>query len=208
MRKALETIGAGGSGPLTQVFISAIFTIVGVLAAACATQAVIRLRQEEAGGAAEVMMATPVSRVRWLLGFLAVGVVAIVLVLLAAAIASGLSAMAAGESAGRLGDSFQAAAAQLPVALVYLGVLALLFVVVPAWSIPLSWALLGLGAFIGISGGLIGLPEWVRDLSPFTHTPVVVGRVDWTGGVWMLVIAAVAVILSVILIRRRDFAIG
>lgn len=208
IRSALHSIGAGGSGPLTQVFISAIFAIVGVLAAACATQAVIRLRQEEAGGTAEVLLSSPLSRVRWLLGFLAVGVAAIVLVLLAAALASGLAAVASGQGSDRMGDSFQAAAAQLPVALVYLGVLALVFVVLPRWTIPLGWTLLGLGAFIGIFGGLIGMPQWVRDLSPFTHAPVVVGTVDWTGGFWMLGIAVVAVAAAVALIARRDVAIG
>ncbi|GAB3582794.1 exporter of polyketide antibiotics [Leifsonia lichenia] len=208
IRKALGEIGAGGSGPMTQIFISAIFSIVGVLAAACATQAVIRLRQEEAGGAAEVLMSAPLSRVRWLLQFLLVGVIAIVLVLVAAALASGLAAVGAGEDAARIGDSFAAAAAQLPVALVYLGVLALVFVVLPGWTIPLGWTLLGLGAFVGIFGGLIGLPTWVHDLSPFAHSPVVVGTPDWTGGYWMLGIAVVATAAATLLIRRRDFAIG
>ena len=82
IRKALGTIGPGGSGPLTQIFISAIFSIVGVLAAACATQVVIRLRQEEASGSAEMLMSTPLSRVRWLLVVpRSSAVVAIVLVL-------------------------------------------------------------------------------------------------------------------------------
>ena len=208
IRKAVGQIGAGGSGPMTQIFISAIFSIVGVLAAACATQAVIRLRQEEAGGAAEVLMSTPLSRVRWLLQFLLVGVIAIVLVLLAAAIASGLAAVSAGEDASTVNSSFAAAAAQLPVALVYLGVLSLVFVVLPSWTIPLGWTLLGLGAFVGIFGGLIGLPTWVHDLSPFAHSPVVVGTPDWTGGYWMLGIAVVATAGAAVLIRRRDFAIG
>jgi ABC-2 type transport system permease protein len=96
----------------------------------------------------------------------------------------------------------------LPVALVYLGVLTLLFVLVPAWTIPLAWTLLGFGAFVGIFGGLTGLPQWVRDLSPFTHSPVVVGTVDWTGGYWMLAIAVAAVVAAAVLIRRRDFAVG
>lgn len=208
IRTAIGSIGAGGSGPLTQLFISAIFSIVGVLAAACATQTVIRLRQEEAGGAAEIMMSTPLSRVRWLFEFLLVGVIAIALVLLAAAIASGLSALSAGEDPARINDSFAAAAAQLPVALVYLGVLALVFVVLPSWTVPLAWTVLGLGAFIGIFGALIDLPKWVHDLSPFSHTPVVVGTPDWTGGYWMLGIAVVAAAASAILIRRRDFAVG
>ena len=175
---------------------------------ACATQVVIRLRQEEAGGAAEIMMSTPLSRVRWLLDFLLVGVVAVVLVLLAAGLASGLSAVSAGEGSSIVGDSFAAAAAQLPVPLVYLGVLALVFVVVPDWTIPVAWTALGLGAFIGIFGGLVGMPQWVRDLSPFSHAPVVVGTPDWTGGFWMLGIAIVATGAAAVLVKRWDFAVG
>ncbi|RDV45812.1 hypothetical protein DOE76_04995 [Leifsonia sp. ku-ls] len=208
IREEIGKIGAGGSGPLTQLFISAIFSIVGVLAAACAVQAVIRLRQEEASGSAETLMSTPLGRVRWLLSFVAVGVLAIVAVLLAAALASGLSALAAGQPASTIGDSFAAAAAQLPVALVYIGVLTLVFVLLPSWTIAVSWAALGLGAFIGIFGGLVNLPDGVRHLSPFADAPVVVGDVDWTGGYWMFGITVVALAVAAALIRRRDFAIG
>ncbi len=209
IRHGLESIGSGGSGALSKVFISAIFALVGVLAAACATQVIVRLRQEEAGGTAELMLATPLSRIRWLLEFLLVGVVAVVTVLLAAGLASGLSAVAAGESSSLFGDSLTAAAAQLPVSFVYLGVLALVFVVLPNWTIVIAWATLGLGAFIGVFGGFIGLPDWIHNLSPFTHTPVVTGpSPDWTGGIWMFAIALVATVVASALIRRRDFAIA
>lgn len=208
IRDAIGRLGSGGSGPLTQLFIAAIFSIVGVLGAASAVQSVIRLRQEEASGTAEVLLATPVSRLRWMFSFVAVGVIAVVLVLLAAAIASGLSAVAAGESSSTIGDSFSAALAQLPVALVFLGVLTLVFVVLPSWTIPVGWAALGLGAFVGIFGGLVRLPDWLRHLSPFADAPVVVGDVDWTGGYWMLGITGAALAGAAVLIRRRDFAIG
>ncbi|MGO4537046.1 ABC transporter permease [Leifsonia sp. 2MCAF36] len=208
IREALRRIGAGGSGPLTSLFISAIFSIVGVLAAACAVQAVIRLRQEEQSGTAETLLAAPVSRTRWLFSFVAIGVSAVVLVLLVAAIASGLSSVAAGEDPSTIGVSFAAAAAQLPVALVYLGVLTLLFVVLPSWTVPVAWAALGLGAFVGIFGGLVQLPDWLRHVSPFADAPVVVGQVDWTGGYWMLGITVAALAGAAALIRRRDFAIG
>ncbi|WP_434315777.1 ABC transporter permease [Leifsonia sp. P73] len=208
IRDAVAHLGAGGSGPMTALFLSAIMSIVGVLAAACAVQTVIRLRQEEVGGSAEVMMATPVSRVRWLLDFVLVGLIAIVLVLLAAALAAGVSATAAGEKASAFNDAFAAAAAQFPVALVYLGVLTLVFVVLPSWTVPVGWAALGAGAFIGIFGALIKLPDWLRHFSPFADAPVVVGKVDWTGGYWMFGIAVVALAAAAALIRRRDFAIG
>jgi ABC-2 type transport system permease protein len=208
IREAIGRIGAGGSGPLAQLFISAIFSIVGVLAAACAVQAVIRLRQEEASGSAEAVLATPVSRVRWLLEFVLVGVVAIVLVLLGAAVASGVSAVGAGEDPARIADSFAAAAAQFPVALSYLGVLTLVFVLLPSATVAVGWTALGLGAFIGVFGGLVQLPDWLRHVSPFADAPVVVGDPDWTGGYWMFGITLVALIASAVLIRRRDLATG
>ncbi len=208
MRKALASIGSGGTGSLTQIFITAIFSIVGVLSAACATQVVVRLRQEEAGGTAEVLLATPLSRVRWLLEFMLVGLFAVVIVLVAAALASAFSAVGAGDSSSMIGASFAAAAAQLPVSLVYLGVLSLVFVVLPNWSIVIAWATLGLGAFIGIFGSFIGIPDWVHQLSPFTHSPVVTGTVDWSGGIWMFAIAILATFAAAALIRRRDFAIA
>lgn len=208
IRDAIGRIGAGGSGPLSQLFLSAIFSIVGVLAAACAVQTVIRLHQEEASGTAETLLAAPVSRVRWMSSFVGVGLIAVLAVLVAAALASGLSAVAAGESASVIGDSFAAAAAQLPVALVYLGVLTLFFVLVPNWTVPVAWAALGFGAFVGIFGGLVGFPDWVRHLSPFADVPVVVGHVDWTGGYWMLGIAIAAFAGAVALIRRRDLVLA
>ncbi len=208
IREAMRRIGAGGSGPLTELFISAILSIVGVLAAACAVQSVVRLRQEEQSGTAEVMLATPLSRVRWLFSHVGVGVVAVLAVLLAAALTAGLSAIAAGEDTSMIGHAFAAASAQAPVALVYLGALTLLFVLLPSWTVPVGWAALGLGAFVGIFGGLIQLPDWIRHLSPFADAPVVVGDVDWTGGYWMLGITIAALGAAAGLIRRRDFAIG
>ena len=207
LQKIVAGLVPGGHGTLTQIFISAIFIIVGVLAAACATQVVIRMRQEEVGGTAELLLATPVSRLRWMVGYLVVGVVAIVLVLASAAIASGLSALSTDASAGSFGDSFQAAVAQLPAALVYLAVLSLLFVLLPSRVIGLGWAALGVGAIFGVFGGLIGLPDWVRNISPFTHSPVPVGTsTDWSGGVWMLGIAVVAAVLAAVGMRRRELS--
>lgn len=207
MQKIVRGLVPGGHGSLTQIFISAIFVIVGVLAAVCATQVVIRMRQEEVGGTAELILAAPVSRVRWLVDYLVIGTAAIVAVLLAAALASGLSTLSADDEAGGFGDSFAAAAAQLPAALVYLAVLALLFVILPGWVIGLGWVAIGVGTVFGIFGGLIGLPEWARNISPFTHSPVPVGTsTDWSGGVWMLGIAIVATILAAVGMRRRELS--
>jgi ABC-2 type transport system permease protein len=205
VEKVMASLIPGGKGSLVQLFISAIFVMVGVIAAACATQVVIRMRQEEVAGTAEQVLATRVSRARWLIGYLTVGTASIVLVLLSGAVSSSLSALAVGDTSTRMGESFAAAAAQLPAALLYLAVLALVFVARPGWTIGLGWTLLGLGTVFGPFGGLVGLPEWIRDLSPFTHSPVPIGTsTDWSGGAWMLCIAVAVAIVATVGMKRRE----
>ncbi|GAA4375929.1 hypothetical protein [Agromyces bauzanensis] len=42
---------------------------------------------------------------------------------------------------------------------------------VPREMIGIAWAALTLGAFFGVFGELLGLPDWVHDLSPFAPPP-------------------------------------
>jgi len=200
----LKTL-VSGEGTVTQVLISAMFGLVGFVAAACAAQGVIRARQEEAGGTAELLLSTPLGRVRWLACYLLLGLVAIVLVLLSAGLASTVAVFAGGDDEAHAGESFAAAAAQIPAAICYLGVLALVFVLVPSITAALGWTLLGAGVFLGTFGGLVGLPQWVRDLSPFTHTPAVLARdTDLSGAAWLVAVAVAAASVALLLMRRRE----
>lgn len=206
--ETLDAVVRGGAGEdLAETLVSAMFSIGGVLAAACGVQAVVRMRQEEAAGTVEPVLATPVSRRRWLADYLVVGIVAIVLILGSAAVSSTLGGAMTGDDLAA--GSFASAAAQLPAALLYLGIGSLVFVLVPALTVPVVWGLVGLGVALGIFGGLIGLPEWALDASPFSHTPVVLGTdPDWSGGFVMLALALVAATTAVVAVRFRELRVG
>lgn len=193
-------------GPsLTQLLVSALFSIAGVLAAACGLQAVLRLRQEEAAGTAELLLAAPVSRVRWLSGYLVLGAGSVVLVMALTGLGAWASLAAAGDSTMDASDLWQTAAAQLPAALIYLAVPALVFTVWPRGTIGLGWALLAAGVIVGIFGGMVGLSQDVRNLSPFAHTPVPGSTTtDWTGAWWMLAIAVATGAVAMAVMRRRE----
>jgi ABC-2 type transport system permease protein len=134
-----------------------------------------------------------------------VAAIAACLVLLSGAVASAAVVLTTGDAATRGTEAFLPALAQLPAALVYLGVAALLFVVLPRLTVPLGWTLVGAGVFLGVFGSLIGVPDWLRDVAPFTHTPVVVGgQTDWSGGAWMLAIGLAAASVALVLMRRRE----
>jgi ABC-2 type transport system permease protein len=200
---ALQSIAGSGTS-IDQALISVMFSIAGLLAAASAIQAVMRMRQEESAGTAELILASPVSRVRWFVDYLAVGAVAIAAVLLPAATLSAICVVASGADASLAGDSFAAAAAQLPAALVFLGLLALVFTLLPAITTGLGWGLLGVLGFIGIFGPLLDLPDGVTHLSPFANAPVLFSdEVDLTGAIWMLVIAAASIALATVVMRGR-----
>ncbi|GAA1779464.1 ABC transporter permease [Agromyces lapidis] len=209
--QVVDTLQAalGGGATLEQAFIATFFGIIGVLAACCAVQVAIRARQEEAHGTAEQVLATPVPRTRWLLEYWFVGVIVIVVVLAAAWLA-GLAGTAASDTPDDLVSLItQAALAQLPVSLVFLGVTLLVFAYLPRWTIVLAWVLLGVAAILGTFGPLLGAPDWMLDLSPFTHSPVPAGDdTDWSGGLWMIGIGLATAALAVVSMRRRELAAG
>lgn len=209
LSRAVRSLVPGGTGALMEVFIVAMMGIVGLIVAGCVLQIVMRLRQEEAGGTAEVILSTRVGRLRWFAGYLIVGVAAAAIILVLSGLLTG--AMLAGLTGdGTLfGKSVAAASVQLPAVLVYLGVLGLVFAVLPRATIGVGWAMLAIGAFLGEFGGLLNLPEWARNVSPFTHTPAVpLPDVDWSGAWWLIVVAVVAATAAFAAVRMRDVATG
>ncbi|MFE5670042.1 ABC transporter permease [Agromyces sp. NPDC056523] len=199
----------GSDATIEEAFVGVFYGLVGVLAACCAIQVGIRARQEEAHGTAELVLGTRVPRVRWLLEYWIVGVIVIVIVLAAAALAGIVGAGSASDPESLIPNVLEAAAAQLPACLVFLGFTLLVFAFLPRATIPVGWTAVGLAAILGTWGPILQLPEWLINLSPFAHSPVPSGgETDWTGGFWMLAIALAAGGLAVWSMRRRELASG
>ncbi|THG32618.1 hypothetical protein E6C70_12800 [Glaciibacter flavus] len=204
-----QIAGPDVHGDLVDLFIVAMFAIIGAIAAVNVAQAIIRARQDEAGGSAEIVLSTPVTRLRWILAYLVVGCASVVAVLAVAALSALAGATAAGAPSSAAGTIMAASVAQLPAVLVMMAVVTLIFALVPRLTVGLGWGVLLLAIFIGQFGGLFGLPDGVREISPFSHTPVVIGpHVDWSAAWVMLGVAVVIGGASVLLLRRRDLALG
>ncbi|MEL4319460.1 polyketide antibiotic transporter [Leifsonia sp. YIM 134122] len=201
--------GPNAHGDLVDLFIVAMFSVIGAIAAVCAVQSVARARQDEANGTAEIVLSTAVSRIRWFVAYLVIAVVSTVLVVGVAVLGAIAGAAGAGAPSGTVDTITSAALAQLPAVFLLLALVALVFALLPRLTIGLGWTLLLLAILIGQFGGLFGLPDWARDLSPFSHTPVVTeANADW-GPAWvMLGLAVVVAAASVLLVRRRDVALG
>jgi ABC-2 type transport system permease protein len=204
----IQQLVPGGTGGLLDIFIAAIAAIIGLVVAGFALQTVMRLRQEEASGTAEAVLSTRVGRLRWYLSFIGLAVVFSAVILVLCGLVGGAAAAGAGQH-----DAYSAwmgaCLSQLPAVLVYPTILGLVFTLVPRATVGVGWAMLALGAFLGTFGALFKLPQWMRDISPSTHSPVLPGpNADWSGAWVMLAICAAAVIVACVTVRQRDVAIG
>ncbi|WP_214107786.1 ABC transporter permease [Acrocarpospora catenulata] len=204
--KVINQLAGGAGGQLVDVFFAAMMNVFGVLAASFAVQALLRLRAEEAGGPGEAVLATAVGRSRWVAAHLACAAGGAAAVLLAAGVAMGLADAAAGGEEGVL-TMAGAGLAQLPAALTLAGFVVLVFGALPRFAVALAWA--GLVATIvwGMFGDMLGLPDAVRDLSPFSHVPAVPAVAATPGPILALVgVAAALAVGGMALFRHRDLA--
>lgn len=194
----------GGVTGLADSFLAAELAIMGMIAAAFGLAALGHLRTEESSGRAELVLATPTSRVRFAGSHILLAVLGVVLLLLVTGLATGAVYGRTISDPGQIMRVGMSALAQAPAALVFLGVYVALFGWLPR-ATPAAWAVLIAGLVIGEFGRLFELPGWVLDLSPFTHSPRLPGgEFSVTAFLALTLIAGVLIWAGMVGWRRRD----
>ncbi|AII04978.1 MULTISPECIES: ABC transporter permease [Rhodococcus] len=201
----MEQLG-GGTTNMVDAYFAAIFGMMAIAVAGYAVQALLRMRGEESAGRLEPVLATAVSRPRWILAHVGLVTVGIVVLQALTGAATGLAyGLVTEDVPGKVVNLTGAALVFVPAIGVVAAVVVLAFGGVPAWSAGLSWGALAVCLIFGFLGSLLGLPQAVRDLSPFTHVPPVpAAEVTATPLLWLAVVAVVVGALGVVLFRRRD----
>lgn len=201
----LEMIArAGGNVDLTASFLATSFQLLCVLGAAFGIQAVHRLRTEETGLQAEPLLATAVSRRRWALSHIGVAVVGSVVILVLGGAAVGLSYALVTGNYGRTGGMLQAAVAYVPAVWTLIGVGAASVGLLPRIT-ALGWSALAFVFAFAMFGDLLGLPQWVANLSPVGHVPLVPAvAFAWVPFLLLSLVALALLGTGVVGIARRD----
>ena len=196
-----------GSQQLMEAYRASMMSMAGMFVAIYVVQILLRLRHDEAGGTAESVLAAGVSRWRWVLGHVvnaAVGALALVLLFgVGMGVGGGL---ALGDLAAQTLDMVGAALVQLPGIFVLGAAVVALVALVPRWAAAVSWSLLIASLVVGpMFGEGLNLPQWVRDLSPFTHTPMAPAvDVAATPVLALTVVFLALAVTGFLMIRRRD----
>jgi ABC-2 type transport system permease protein len=194
----------GGVRGLTDAFLSAEMGIIGVVVAAYGISATLRLRAEETGGRAEPLLATQVSRLRLAASHLTISLVGSAMLLIVLGVFAGFAHGAAVGDLGEMGRVLVAALVQLPAVWVLTGITVAVFGLAPALTLA-GWGALVVFLMLGQLGPVLNLPQWMMDLSPFSHTPKLPGgELSATPLVTLTVIAAILVVIGLAGFRRRD----
>lgn len=205
---AQELMRALGGGPqaLTDAFLAAEISIMGVIAAAYGISAANHLRSEESAGHTEALLGTATTRIRWASSHYAVALAGVALLQLLTGLSIGIGAASAVNDAELVARSTVAALAQIPAAWVLTSAALAVFGWAPRMAGAAWVLLLGLIA-LGEFGVLWNAPEWLMDLSPFRHSPLL--PVDAEGVPALLALTAAAAVLGALGYagwRRRDLA--
>jgi len=204
LTKALRQIGAQTA--LTNAYLAACLSLLALVASAYAVSVVLRVRSEETDGSAELVLTTPISRLRWAGCQLLVAAILTAAVLLVGGFGMGLGeGLATSSLSTDLPSLLGAALAQLPAVLAVAAVAAALVGLLPSWSVPGAWIAVAICGFIGVFGPALNLSQAVLDISPFTHMPklpggtVTAAPLIWTAGAALALCA-----VGLAGLRRRD----
>jgi ABC-2 type transport system permease protein len=197
-------IGVSDDFPVLEMFVSTI-TIVGAIFSSVPLL-IIALRpfSEEREGRAESILSAPISRERYLCSYaIPAFLLSIVLQLVNA---GGLYLV----SAAFLNDPisfrflFEANMVFLPALWVFIGLVFLLGGLVPRLT-AIIWAYFAFSFFTLFMGRMLDLPEWLGQISPFGHVPLLpVDEINFTALFVLTAIAVASLLLGIIAYERRD----
>jgi len=186
-------------------FIAFVATIFGLAVVLQVAWRIGAARSEEEAGRLEAVLTRPVTRWRWLGGHAALAAAGGLLLVVAGGLALWLGAAMAGGAGLDWWDAMRATANLLPVVVLIAGLGIASFGLVPRLTVAIPAALAVVGYVLAMLGPALSWPQWVLDLSPFTHLALVPAE-PWaaTSGTVMLALGMALAVVGFLGFRRRD----
>jgi ABC-2 type transport system permease protein len=190
---------------------ASIIEMAGMAVAVYAVQMLLRMRAEEADGPLEPILATAVSRPRWMISHVLNAGLGALTLLLGFAVSMGLAAGSVlGDTPAQLRALVEAGLAQLPGIMVIGSVVVAVTALLPRWAGTVSWTVVMVSILVGplFGGATLQLPQWMQDMSPFTHIPKApAADVTAIPVVALIAISAALAAAGLTSFRRRNLAL-
>jgi ABC-2 type transport system permease protein len=166
-------------------------------------------RAEEEAGRAEAMLAHPVSRVRWLGGHVALAAAGGLALAVLAGTAVWVGCVASGLDSVSWWQATSAVLNTVPVVVLAGGMAVLALGLAPRLTVAVPVTVTVVGYILTLVGPALSWPQWVLNLSPFTHLALVPAD-PWaaTSGTAMTALGVLAAAGGLVAFRRRDLVGG
>ena len=188
----------------TELFITMLMSIMAMAAAIPALSAFLKLRSEEKRNHNEHLLARAVSRPRLMTGYLVLAMACSFIMLFAEMLGLWGASSAVMETPIAFGSMFKAMAVYLPALWLSLGIAVLLFGLLPNRT-SIAWLYLGYSFFAVYLGRVIGLPDWLRKISPFGLIPQLpLEEINYLTLTLITAAAAACIAAGYAFYRRRD----
>jgi len=200
-----DILSTFGGTTLVESYLASSISLLGIGAAAYSISAILRAHAEEEASLAEPVLATGVSRSRWLGSHLLWATAGPASAMLVVGLAAGIPyGLAVGDIGSVLPGVLGGALVQIPAVWVFTATGVLLFGLLPQYA-PMVWGVLAACVMLGQVGAVMGLPQIWLDLSPFTHLPHLPGgSLAPTPLLVLVAIAALGCVVGAAGFRRRD----
>lgn len=193
---------------LMSAFLGMVITIFAITAASFGVVSMHRIKSEESSGRGEIVLATRVSPVRWLLLHALVAFIGSVVLLVASCLSMAATAAVATGNFDLFANLTNATLTYIPVVLLTVGLTTALYGL-RSGLMGITWLMLAYSGIVWTFGVLFKLPDWLLQLSPFEHIPAL--PIEEFRLAPLLVITAIGLALTLfglMLIRRRDISAG
>lgn len=188
----------------TDAFYAMAAALLAMIGSAFTISAGLRLRAEESAGHAEPLLATGLTRWRWVASHAAIMLVGSALVVAMGGLGTGLMYGAITDDPGQVPLLFGAALVYLPAVWVLGGVTLLLFGAAPRASAA-AWLALAFCVVVLLFGATLRFPDRLSGISPFHRLPPVPAvPVDWPPVLVTTLLALALCLLGAAAFRRRD----
>jgi len=203
--QARQMIAAlGGSQNMLDAFVAMEFSIIAFVTAAFGIVAVRRLATEESLGHTESILATSVSRTRFVMSHLSVAIIGTLVLTLVQGLAFALASASQSGTTDRVGATVAASLVYLPAIWFMTAVVIAIFGFAPRQTF-VAWVFLVSFLVIAELGALLSWPQWVMNASPFAHISRLPGAdLAWMPMVVLTLFSLALIIAGFIRFRHRD----
>lgn len=196
----------GGTSAMITTIVASFIAFLGSFIAIYFVLALLRLRHEESDGYVEAILAAAVSRTKWLMSHVICTFFGGVSILFVLAFGASLTAgRTTGDTKEMLLALLEATFLQGPAILVLGSFVIFLIGIFPKGAVSISIAAVVFSLIAGpMFGTMLNLPEFIQNISPFTHTQV--GSVQWSSIISLLMIATFFTIFGIKAFSRRNLS--